>query len=602
MTGFWKVFGAAALVVAVAVGLVGFLALRTLGDAVDEHLSRRVEGETALLAAAVLPALRAGDMSGLDPQVHALAARLPGDRLTVIAADGRVLADSQGDASLMENHADREELRNALHPGARPIVRTSRTLHEEMVYFALPVQDGARLLGYARLAVPEADVRADRARLSRAVLWAALLALLVGAAAAVLLARSVRRPLREISRTVQAIARGEPTAPLAPVTSGELAGLARAVDEMAGQLRERFERIARDQSEIRAIVGAMVEGVLAIDAGSRVVLLNAAGASLLGTTPEAARGRPLLEVTRLPEITELLARCLRTGEPAWAELRVAGETRDRVLRLAASPLQDARGAFGAVVVLHDLTEVRRLESVRRDFVVNVSHELKTPLTAMRGFLDAVLEDREMPPELRSRFLGRARDATDRLAAMVGDLLTLARIEADEGTLRRTPLDLAELAAEACAASSDAAALRGTRLQLDTPPEPVPVLGDRAELVTALGNLIDNAVAYGPDGGEVRVRVLRPDEEAQVEVQDDGPGIPPHEQQRIWERFYRVDKSRSRDLGGTGLGLSIVRNVAAAHGGRVSLDSELGRGSTFRLHLPAASPASFSAGTGAPDAV
>jgi two-component system phosphate regulon sensor histidine kinase PhoR len=366
---------------------------------------------------------------------------------------------------------------------------------------------------------------------------------------------------------------------------GELAGLGRAVGEMAAQLRERFERIARDQSEIRAIVGAMVEGVLAIDAESRVVLLNAAGAELLGTTPDAARGKPVWEVTRLPEISELLARCLRTGGPAWVELRVAGEPRDRVLRLAASPLVDDRGPFGAVVVLHDLTEMRRLEAVRRDFVVNVSHELKTPLTAMRGFLDAVLDDKDLPPELRARFLGRARDATDRLAAIVSDLLTLARVEADEGTARRTPLDLVELAAEVCAETADGAALRGARVTLSTPDEPVPVLGDHAELVAALGNLVDNAVAYGPDGGEVRVRISAAEGEAVAEVEDDGPGIPPHEQQRIWERFYRMDKSRSRELGGTGLGLSIVRNVASAHGGRVSLDSEVGRGSTFRIHLP-----------------
>ena len=589
MTGFWKVFGAAALVVAVAVVLVGVLALQTLGDAVDQHLVRRVEDETALLAAAVLPALRSGELAGLDAQMHALAARLPGERLTVVAADGRVLADSEGDAALMENHADREEIRHALDPLARPITRTSRTLHEDMIYFALPVQDGGKLLGYARLAVPVADVRADRARLSRAVLWAAALALAVGAAAAALLARSVRRPLQELTRTVQAVARGEPTAPLAPAAMGELAGLARAVDDMSAQLRERFERIARDQSEIRAIVGAMVEGVLAVDGENRVVLVNAAGAQLLGTTPEAARGKPVWEVTRLTEVGELLARCLRTSGPAWVEIRVADEPRDRVLRLAASPLVDARGPFGAVIVLHDLTEFRRLEAVRRDFVVNVSHELKTPLTAMRGFLDAVLDDAALPPELQARFLGRARDATDRLAAIVSDLLTLARVEADEGTLRRTPLDLAELATEVAAESRDGAALRGTRVQLAVPEGPVPVLGDRAELVTAITNLVENAVAYGPDGGEIRLRVTADGGEAVLEVEDDGPGIPPHEQQRIWERFYRVDKSRSRNLGGTGLGLSIVRNVVAAHGGRVSLESEVGRGSSFRIHLPLRTP-------------
>jgi len=291
------------------------------------------------------------------------------------------------------------------------------------------------------------------------------------------------------------------------------------------------------------------------------------------------------EVTRVPEITDLLARCLRTGAPAWVEANLPGPGGERVLRLAASPLSDAEGTFGSVIVLQDLTGMRRLEAVRRDFVVNVSHELKTPLTALRGFLDAVLDDPALPEPLRQRFLGRAREATERMIAIVGDLLSLARVEAEGQPARSTPLDLRELASEAQARAAGLAALRGARVQLDLPGAPVPVQGDRAELATALDNLLDNALKYGPEGGLVRVRVAPQGAEALVEVEDRGPGIPAHEHDRVWERFYRVDKSRSRELGGTGLGLAIVRNVALAHAGRVSLDSEPGRGSTFRLHLP-----------------
>jgi two-component system phosphate regulon sensor histidine kinase PhoR len=354
---------------------------------------------------------------------------------------------------------------------------------------------------------------------------------------------------------------------------------------MADQLAERFERIVRDQSEIRAILGAMVEGVVAVDSAQRVVLLNAAAAVTLGTSETDARGKPVWEVTRLPEITELLERCLRTGRPAWIEARLAGRPHDRVLRLAASPLADARGVFGAVLVLHDLSEVRRLETVRRDFVVNVSHELKTPLTSLRGYLDAVLDDPGLPDEMRGRFLGRPRDATERLVAIVGDLLTLARVEAEDSLPRHQALDLRDLASECVAAAADAAALRGAQVQLDLGGEPVPVAGDDATLITAINNLVDNALKYGPQGGRVRVRVRREGDEALLEVEDAGPGIAEHERERIWERFYRVDRSRGREPAGTGLGLSIVRNVALAHGGRVSLDSEVGRGSTFRIHLP-----------------
>ena len=591
MTGFWKVFGAAALVVAVAVVIVGGLALRTLNETVDSHLRRRVVAQTEFLAAAMLPALRSGDTAGLDPQVRALAGRLNGERLTVLDAAGNVLADSEGDARAMENHLDREEVRNARSPGAEPIVRTSQTLHEDMLYFAVPVLDGERLLGYARLSVHVADVRDERAALSRAVLWGAGLALLAGAAVAALVARSVRQPLLRMTDFVQDVARGDEPVRLPARSMGDLAGLAEAINRMADQLAERFERIVRDQSEIRAILGAMVEGVLAVDSAQRVVLLNAAAADTLGTSEADARGKPLWEVTRLPEITELLERCLRTGRPAWIEARLVGRPHDRVLRLAASPLADARGVYGAVLVLHDLSEVRRLETVRRDFVVNVSHELKTPLTSLRGYLDAVLDDPALPDEMRRGSVGRARDATERLVAIVGDLLTLARVEAEDNLPRHHGLDLRDLASECVAAAADAAALRGAQVQLDLGGEPVPVAGDDATLVTAINNLVDNALKYGPQGGRVRVRVRREGDEALVEVEDAGPGIAEHERERIWERFYRVDRSRGREPAGTGLGLSIVRNVALAHGGRVSLDSEVGRGSTLAIRGDVVSSAS-----------
>lgn len=585
MTGFWKVFGATALVVGIAVAVAGTLATLALSHAVEAQLDQRIRAETALLAEAARAGLRAGDEPALAALARELSAALAGDRITLLAPDGRPLADSHADPRLMDNHRERPEVLAALRPDNAPRARSSQTVHEEQLYYALAVREDGRLLGFARLSVPLADARARRAEVGRAVLGAGAVALLVGAAAAALLARSVRRPLQELGRYVGAVAQGAEPPPLDRARHGELAPLARSLEAMTRQLHERFERIERDQSEIRAIVGAMVEGVLAIDAAQRVVLLNAAAAELLGTSQDAARGKPVWEVTRAPEVTDLLARCLRTGTPAWVEASLPAAGGERVLRLAASPLADADGTFGSVLVLQDLTGMRRLEAVRRDFVVNVSHELKTPLTAMRGFLDAVLDDPELPEPMRRRFLGRAHEATERMIAIVGDLLSLARVEADGGLARSEALDLRELAGECQGRAAALAALRGAQVQLDLPGEPVPVQGDRAELATALDNLVDNALKYGPPGGLVRVRVLRAGDEATLEVEDRGPGIPAHEQARVWERFYRVDKSRSRDLGGTGLGLSIVRNVAQAHGGRVSLDSEAGRGSVFRLHLP-----------------
>jgi two-component system phosphate regulon sensor histidine kinase PhoR len=585
MTGFWKLFGATALAVALALLVNSLLASRALSGAVDAQLERRLRTEAALLRQALRPELATGDEAALGAQVRELAMTLDDLRLTVVAADGRVLADSQADPRLMDNHATRTEILAALEPGNAPRVRLSRTVHAELVYFALPVEADGRLLGFVRLAVPLADVHAERRALSRAVMGAGALALLVGALAALLLARSVRRPLDELVLHVAALERGQPPPPLSEALRGDLSGLARAIASMTRELGERYDRILRDRTEILAIVGSMAEGVLAVDVRQRVTLLNPAAARLLDTSEERARGLPVWEVTRVPEVADLLARCQRTGSPAFLELLLPGGPHDRVLRLAAAPLRGGQDIFGSVLVLQDLTGMRRLESVRRDFVVNVSHELKTPLTALRGFLDATLDDPGLEEPLRRRFLGRAREATERMIAIVGDLLALARAESVEHAGRNQALDLRELAAEGQAHAADLAALRGSQLQLDVPGAPVPVSGDRTELLTAIDNLLDNALRHGPQGGRVKVRAGLEAGEAVLEVEDHGPGIPAAEQERVWERFYRVDKSRSRELGGTGLGLSIVRNVALAHGGRVSLDSEVGHGSTFRIHLP-----------------
>ena len=608
MTGFWKVFGATAASTAVAVTVVALVMASVVIGAADRDARSRVRGDTELLAAAVRVPLQAHDTAGVRAQVARLAKELPELRMTVIAPDGTVLADSHEDAERMANHSDRDEVIAARRGDAtrQPVQRFSATLRESQLYFAErvtgtpPGAAAEELLGFARASLPEQVVAGQRSRLVHAVVWSAVAALAIGLVAAGLITRSVRRPLAEIETFVDAVARGQPARRLPQANQGELSHLVGAVNAMADQLDERFERLDRDQSEIRTILGSMVEGVLAIDQQQRVLLLNSGAAAMLGTDAAAARGKPVWEVTRIPEVTGILARCLQTNLPAEDELMLPGDPHDRVLRLTAAPLGDDRGAWGCVLVLHDLTEMRRLETVRRDFVVNVSHELKTPLTAMKGFLEAVIEDSGMDEETRRRFLVRASDNTDRMVAIVTDLLTLARVEAADGALKRERIDLREICSEALAQAGGVAAVREISLQVDLPGEAVTVAGDRTALTTAVMNLLDNAIKYSPRGGRVRMRVVAAaGKEAVVDVEDNGPGIPSHETERIFERFYRVDKNRSRELGGTGLGLSIVRNVMLAHGGRVTVSSVLGEGSTFRLHIPllAEQRAAVSSGAG-----
>ncbi|MHC5209359.1 MAG: ATP-binding protein [Planctomycetota bacterium] len=596
MTGSWKIFGAAALVVAVALALVVALLVPPLTDQAAAHRAEELVGEAELLAGVVRPLLTIEDPGRADAEmaerIRVLSSRVPDRRFTIVANDGRVLADSHEDASRMDNHADRDELVAAREGGRRePVLRRSDTLELDMLYYAVQVRDGlgaeAPLLGFARVALPAEDLHEQAALVRDAVLRAAAIALLAGAGAAALFARGVQKPVTEIAAFVGAIARGQPAARLPRSGRGDLARLTVAVNDMADQLDQRIGRIQRDATEIRTILASMVEGVLATDTEGRVLLVNNAAAEMLGTTGSQATGSKIWELARLPELDVLLTRCMATGRPDHVELSRPGPAADQVLHLTAGPLADENGLWGCVVVIHDLTEIRRLERVRRDFVVNVSHELKTPLTSMRGFLETVVSEPTMSEATRQRFLSRAQENTERLVAIVSDLLTLARVEAEDGRLEPQALDLRDVATECRDQASGLAATRGVSLRVDVPDRPVMVDADRTAVYTAVMNLLDNAVKYSPEAGSVRLAVSSDGDEARIDVEDRGPGIPAHETERIFERFYRIDKDRSRALGGTGLGLSIVRNVAHAHGGRVTVQSEVGRGSVFSLHLPLA---------------
>jgi two-component system phosphate regulon sensor histidine kinase PhoR len=330
---------------------------------------------------------------------------------------------------------------------------------------------------------------------------------------------------------------------------------------------------------------------VAVDREERVVHMNAVAGRLLGVVPVDSAGKRIWEVTRAVEIPEILERTGGTDEVTGSvELRVEGSSEPRVIELVASPLLDASGRrAGAVVVLHDVTELRRLEQVRRDFVANVSHELKTPLTAIRGLVETVIDDEQMEPATARRFALKIRDQVARLSTLVTDLLTLARAESTQVPRERPVIDLAAPVRECARRFAPLSAAEGVELVLSLPDEPIPLRADEEDLRQIVGNLLDNAIKYTPAGGRVDLGVVPGTSEVTIEVRDTGIGIEPRDQDRVFERFYRVDKARSRELGGTGLGLSIVKHLVQSLDGAISLESAPGRGSRFRVRLPLARP-------------
>ncbi len=370
-----------------------------------------------------------------------------------------------------------------------------------------------------------------------------------------------------------------------PEGPGPVGKLGAAANALTGRIRQRERRRSDELARLQSVLTAMDPGLLAVDAERRLVLANDAAARLLGVEPPLREGRALSEITRLPPVIRSVEECLLTGQRVEDECGVTDGDAERLVQITA--VRGATRAAGrklCVLVLEDITELRHLEQVRRDFVANVSHELKTPLTSMQAYLETVLDDPAMPVDQRARFLGKVRRNTERITAIVADLLDLARVEAST-TMRSETMELGALV-EACVETCrEDAVVNGVSLELRRGEGERPLRGDRQEVVAAVGNLLDNAIKYTPAGGHVVVSVGGDERESWLDVRDSGPGIAPHEHERIFERFYRVDKDRSRELGGTGLGLSIVRNVARQHGGRVAVTSRLGEGSTFRLVFP-----------------
>ncbi|MCH9650445.1 MAG: cell wall metabolism sensor histidine kinase WalK [Deltaproteobacteria bacterium] len=576
----WNLYAGYAALILLTATIVGVLVTRQMEQ---ESLAQI---EQSLRAEALLLRSLASQGSFLLPddefQVRVRTVGLEtGTRFTVIRLDGVVMADSSERPKSMDNHGQRPEIVAARSQGQGTATRHSATTGQTMMYHALPaVSDDGEVLGFVRTALPLAAVEARLGRMRYLVAIGAMVAALLGLAVAFAFARRVTRPILLMTAAAESLAAGDHDQRVTVDASDELGSLARSFNRMAVDLRDRIDTVERERHRLLAILGAMVEGVVALDGNEQVVHMNRAAGKVLQVSPEDSIGKRIWEVIRQPAVDKALRRAME-GVGNSSEARIAAEVTDRVIELHGAPLRDG----GAVLVLYDVTELRQLEEVRRDFVANVSHELKTPVTAIVGLTETMLDDRDMESQIANRFLTRIGEQSRRMSVLVADLLALSRLEFGQGGLEQASLDLRTPILEALDSQRMQAGDRGLTLSETLPTTPLPVRGDEEALREATENLLTNAIRYTPDGGQVGVIAKRQGREVIVEVRDSGPGIEPQHQERIFERFYRVDQARSRELGGTGLGLAIVKHIILAHGGRVVVESSPGEGSVFRITLP-----------------
>jgi two-component system phosphate regulon sensor histidine kinase PhoR len=558
-----------------------------LSGALDADLTRRVRDDLfvrlglvereASRSSAPLDDVRTWDALADDLGRRARA------RVTVIRRDGRVIGDSEvppGALSALDDHARRPEVIAALSQGRGESTRYSVTVKRRMMYVATPFRRGGDVAGVARLAMPLTEVDEGIAGMRKILLWATGVAVLVAILLSSVAAAWTSRPLRMLTRTARRMAAGDLQSRTRAQGPDEVAELGRALDQLAANLSRTLAELRSERDLLGRILEAMREGVLVLDAGGRVVLVNGAlremlllGADVVGRTP--------LEVARNAELQEVLEEGRSSRQPVWAEIEVGGLKPRRLLvhtaALAGEPA-------GQVAVFVDVTELRRLESLRRDFVANVSHELRTPVATLRSAAETL---RGIPPGDTAtvrRFMEIIERNAERLHQLVEDLLDLSRIESREIHLDLAPLELGPVVAHAASLFQERAQARGIRLDSALPADLPRVRADRRAVEQILANLIDNALKYCREGAEVRIRADASPTQVRVRVEDTGPGIEARHLPRVFERFYRVDAGRSREEGGTGLGLSIVKHLVEAMGGTVAVESEPGRGSIFSFTL------------------
>ena len=597
---FWKI-GLTYLALLVGVLLaVDFYSAEVLRR---EYIRKTNEELTALLNLGRARPPAVDDLSQLRAWVEWMSQS--GARVTVIDGSGKVLADSSQDPDTMENHSDRPEIQQAFANGQGQSLRFSTTSGRQMVYQAVRYQPPGGLPVVIRTAKPLTSLDVALSELRQRLLFASLVIFLIGLIVSLMISRMFSARVERLTEFSKRVAEGDFRPLSGDNSSDELAELGASLNETARRLESEIRLLSGERNRSSAILRSMVEGVAVIDAQERLVFSNRAFSEILNIDSKSSEGRPLIEVVRNSELTGLIRKALDGEEGLQSDI-VTGIVLQQSFSVTAAPVKaleptagvpNASGLSaaifpapkpsGAVVVLHDVTELRRLERVRQDFVANVSHEFKTPLTAIQGFAETLLGGALEDPKNNRRFLEIMRDHANRLARLTDDLLKLARIEAGKLELEFSPVGVIEFIERCAETALMKASRKQITLDIEIPPGLPPVRGDASLLRDVLQNLVDNAIQYTPPGGRIRVSARVNSNEMVIEVTDTGIGIPLIDQERIFERFYRVDAARSREAGGTGLGLSIAKHIIDAHDGRLWVESTVGEGSRFSFSIPMA---------------
>lgn len=599
---FWRLYVGYVVVILISTLIVGMLLSKQIENSSIREINHSLAVSSELLAEVAKPTLQhVSQTSSEAPYQASLQERIiflgetTQARLTVVDLLGKVIADSLEEPRKMDNHNARPEFIKARDRISATETRYSMTLQQKMIYRALAVRDGARLLGFVRVSLPLTIIDEKLLQLKLniflGIFFAAVAALILG----FFFANRFISPLVKMTEVADLISKGDYNQRVTINQNDEMGLLAKAVNRMALSSSQRMAEITQDRNRLAKIFTGMVEGVIYVDQEQRIQHINQAAADMLLLTMPNCLNQRIWELVRISELTNAVEIALNSGEVVKSKLSnieesdISSLSSREITIYVAAMLNENLKSIGAVIVLNDVSELAHLERIRRDFVSNASHELKTPITAIRALTETILDDVDMPAEISRRFTEKISAQSLRLSGLVSDLMTLSRLELNESNQSFQLVDYGALVSRSIKIAMLSCQEKNLQLRSDICNGKIQVEGDEQALSQLVDNLLDNAVKYTPEQGELNVVLsvghLKEEPVAILQIVDTGIGISEQNQARIFERFYRVDKARTRDLGGTGLGLSIVKNIAEQHGGTVSVQSHLGKGSTFIVTLP-----------------
>ena len=544
------------------------------------RLTDQLTAQAFLVGDSVSRAIGAGASSAeVVALVDALGSRVD-SRLTIVGRDGTVLADSDADPATLENHASRPEILDARRDGIGSASRLSQTIGSRFLYVAVPIEGTPGLI--SRVAVPITGIDATVRGVQRLILAAAAAAVAMSIAIAWFISGRIARPLEDLRHQAHAVAAGDLTARVVPVATHELAEVGHAFNTMTEELQSSLDALDQTRTRLEAVLSGLADGVVLTDEAGLVLRLNESAEQLLETSEASAIGQPFVLVCRDHELQHLLRQALEGASTSQSQATIEHGLNRRTLLTTASVVEGARERLG-LVVLRDISELRRLETVRREFVANVSHELRTPLTSIRAVVETLESGAVEDERVAKEFLGRIVGEVDRLTALVEDLLDLARLEAGRSKMRLERIDPGVLVLAGADRLRPQLERAGLTMTVTKGEHLAPIEVDRVRIEQVLINLVHNAIKFTPHGGEVSLTVAQTNGTTEIAVRDTGVGIAREEQGRLFERFYKSDKARRSE--GTGLGLAIAKHIVQSHGGDISVESDVGKGATFRFTLP-----------------